>query len=66
MIYECHECEKLYDEDYGYMANSGTIGFGVMGSSMVFICKNCMGEKGRSILEKINNEKKEKMKRGKQ
>jgi len=28
-----------------------------MGSSMVFICKNCMSEKGRKIIEKVKHEK---------
>ncbi len=57
MILECHRCNKLYDEEYGYMADIGIIGFGIIGSSMVFICKNCMSKKGREKLEEIKNEK---------
>lgn len=54
MIYQCSECDKLYDEDDGYMANTSTIGFAIMsGGSMVFICKNCMSEKGRKKLEEL-------------
>lgn len=64
MIYQCNECKKLYDEDDGYMANSGLLGFGIIGGdSMVFICKNCMSEKGRKKLEEIKNEKANKRKR---
>jgi len=54
MIYQCHKCNKLYDEIEGYMANSSIIGFGIIGSSMVFICKNCMSEKGKKIIEEKN------------
>lgn len=57
MIYECHRCGKLHNEDNGYMAEKSILGFGIMGSTMVFICKNCMSKKGKKILEKINNEK---------
>jgi len=41
------------------MAHTSIFGFGIMGSSMVFICKNCMSEKGRKIIEKIENIKNE-------
>ena len=61
MIYQCNECEKLCYEDDGYMAKTGTISFfAIGGDSMVFICKNCMSEKGRKKLQEIKNEKSKK------
>ena len=64
MIYQCRECEKLYDEDDGYMAATGVVSlFALGGDSMAFVCKNCMSEQGRKKLEEIKNAKKNKYKR---
>jgi len=59
MIYQCHECDKLYDENDGYMASTGIVSFFALGGdSMTFICKNCMSDKGRKKLEEIKMKKK--------
>ena len=58
MIYQCYDCEKLYDGSDGYMKTTTTFGFGIVsGGSMVFICKNCMSENGKRIIEEIKKKK---------
>ena len=62
MIYQCYECEKLFKEEDGAMVmEKSYLGpVPVISEALVFKCKECIGEKGRKIIEKIKEEKKRK------
>ena len=50
MLYECYKCENLVDEDNGIIIHKHGILFT---PSHIFICKNCLGKKGREKFEKV-------------
>lgn len=60
MIYQCYDCKKLFKEDDGAMVmEKSCLGLvPVISEILVFKCKDCIGENGRKIIEKIQEEKK--------
>lgn len=60
MIYQCYECEKLFQEDEGAMVmEKSYVGpVPVISEILAFKCKECISEKGRKIIERIQNERK--------
>lgn len=60
MIYQCYECKKLFKEDGGAMVMERSyLGpVPVVSEILVFKCKECIGEKGKNIIERIQGEKK--------
>ncbi len=59
MIYQCYECKKLFKEEDGAMImEKSYLGpVPVVSEILVFKCKDCIGEKGRKIIERIQGEK---------
>jgi len=62
MIYQCYECKKLFEEDEGAMVIEKSYGgpVPVVSEALVFKCKNCIGEKGKKIIERIQKRDKRK------
>lgn len=61
MLYECYKCEKFVDEKDGVVVyTSGAFSPLIFKAvtSMVFICKDCLREKGKEKFEKAKQKKK--------
>ncbi len=65
MIYQCYECKKLFDEDDGAIVRDVEINpFPIPFNKTitVFKCRDCIGIKGKKIIEGIQEERKNKRK----
>ena len=55
-MYQCSECDKLYDEEDGAMFLDMHVT--MWKRTMVFVCKNCMNKKRREGFERMKREAK--------
>ena len=55
MIYQCFQCKRLFDENNGAMFFVKEIQGPVplVQNLMVFKCKECIGKKGKEVIERI-------------